>query len=249
MTIKQSGPGRIRMFEDFGGFHSAVAETTDFLNLGQFFAGGEGFEDNDAGLTPSTTAPLSGSATITCANTDADTTFIGTGLMFDVELMGPLILETRIQIPDVDTKELFIGFTSILTFDEQLEDVIINASATTFTSVADLCGFYYSSELTASKTTWHAVYKGGTATAPTLATATTLGVGPTVAKWQILRLEIDDDGTARWYVDGVLEKTVAGAASTTTNMAACVALAANTTEFVIGEIDYLLVEANRDWNI
>jgi len=244
----QSGKGKIEIFEDFTGFHSALAETTDFLNLGQLFAGGEGFEDNDAGIVPSVTAPLSGSATLTSANTDADTTFVGTSLMFDVAKMGPLVLETRIQLAALTAREVFVGFTSIWTFDEQLQDAIINASATAFTCVADLCGFYFSNELTASATHWHSVYKGGTTTASTTAASETLGVGPTIAKWQILRLEIDPNGDARWFVDGVLKRSVSLAASTTSDMAAVVALAANTTTFVIGDVDYQLVRANRDWN-
>uniref|UniRef100_A0A6M3LSC4 Uncharacterized protein n=1 Tax=viral metagenome TaxID=1070528 RepID=A0A6M3LSC4_9ZZZZ len=249
MTIKaQSGDGRIRLFNDFTGVANLVTETTDSIPLGDFYAGGEGIEDNDTGVVPSTTAPLSGSVTVTGGNTDADTTFIGTQIMFDVALMGPLVLETRMQIPDLDTKELFVGFTSILTIDEQLQDIIINGSATAFTCVADLCGFYLSDELTASATAWHAVYKGGTTTASTTPASQTLGVGPTAGEWQILRLEIDPNGDARWFVDGVLLKTVALAASTTSNMAAAVAFAANTTELPIGDVDYILVEANRDWN-
>ena len=250
MTIKaQSGVGKIRLFNDFTGIWSAVAETTDFLMLGgDFFAGGEGFEDNDTGVIPSGTAPLSGSVTMTSGNTDADTSFIGTQIMFDVALMGPLIMETRLQIPDLDTKEIFVGFTSILTFDEQLEDIIIGSSATVIAPVADLCGFYLSDELTASATEWQGFHKGGTTAASTTVADENLGIGPTAGEWQILRLEIDPNGDARWYVDGVLKQSTSLAASTTSNMAACVAFAANTTELVVGDIDYILVEANRDWN-
>ena len=249
MTIKaQSGVGKIRLFEDFTGVWSAVAETTDFLMLGDFFAGGEGFEDNDAGVIPSSTAPLSGSVTMTSGNTDADTSFIGTQLMFDVALMGPLVMETRLQIPDLDTKEIFVGFNSVLAFDHQLADSIVGVGATSCSFVGDGVGFYLSDELTASATHWHAVYnKTGAAKTITVADVT-LGVGPTAGEWQILRIEIDPDGTSRFIVDGVLELTVAEAASTTTNLAAAVAFAANTTQLVVGDIDYILVEANRDWN-
>jgi hypothetical protein len=57
------------------------------------------------------------------------------------------------------------------------------------------------------------------------------------------------NGTAEWYIDGVLKKTVEGAASTTTNVAVCLAAAANTTQMAIIECDYLSVEANRDWTV
>jgi hypothetical protein len=62
-------------------------------------------------------------------------------------------------------------------------------------------------------------------------------------------LEVAPNGTVRWFIDGVLKKTVEGAASTTTNMAVCLAAAANTTEFAIIDVDYLCVEANRDWTV
>ena len=247
--MAQSGVGKIRLFNDFTGVHSAVAETTDFLLLGDFYAGGEGFEDNDVGVIPSSTAPLSGSVTLSGGNTDADTSFIGTQILFDVALMGTLVLETRLQIPDLDTKEIFVGFTSILTFDEQLEDVIIGSSATVILPVADLCGFYLSDELTASATEWHGFHKGGTTAASSVVASENLGIGPTAGEWQILRLEIDPNGDARWYVDGVLKQSTALAASTTSNMAAVVAFGANTTEIPLGDIDYILVEANRDWTV
>ena len=74
--MAQSGNGRIRLFNDFFGVGSMVASTSDPASvfaypLGEFYGGGEGFEDSDAGFAPSTAAPLSGAVTITSANTDA----------------------------------------------------------------------------------------------------------------------------------------------------------------------------------
>lgn len=247
--MAQSSVGKIRLFNDFTGVPNLITEITDVIPLGDFYAGGEGIEDTTAGVVPSITAPLSGSVTITGGNTNADTTFIGTQILFDVTLMGTLVAETRVQVPDLDTKEVFFGFTSILTIDEQLQDILINASATAFTCVADLAGFYFSNELTASATKWHAAHKGGATTASTTAASQTLAVGPTAGEWQVLRLEVDNNGDTRWYVDGVLKKTVKTAASLTSNMAAVLAFAANTTDHPIGDCDYMLVEAGRDWTV
>jgi len=144
--MPQSGEGRIRLFNDFAGVAETLALTADTAQLGDFFAGGEGFEDNDAGVAGKDA--LSGVVTITSGNTDADTSFIGTHIAFDVALMGPIVLEARVQVPDLDDKEIFFGLTSILSVDEQLEDIVINASGTTITMPADLVGFYLSSELT-----------------------------------------------------------------------------------------------------
>ena len=254
--MAQSGNGRLRLFNDFFGLENLLlAMTTDPAGtqgypMGDFYGGGEGIEDNDAGFKASTTAPLSGAITITSANTDADTAFIGTSISFDVEKMAPITLETRIQLPDLDTKEIFFGLTSILTVDEQLEDIVINGgSATTLTMPADLVGFYLSDELTTVAGDFHAINNGGTATATTTSTNGQLNTVPGTGEWVVLRLEVASNGTTEWWIDGVLKKTVVGAASTTTNMAVCLAAAANTTELAIIECDYIEVTATRDWTV
>jgi len=244
--MPQSGEGRIRLFNDFAGVGETLALTTDTAQLGDFFAGGEGFEDNDAGVAGKDA--LSGVVTITSGNTDADTSFIGTHIAFDVALMGPIVLEARVQVPDLDDKEIFFGLTSILSVDEQLEDIVINASGTTITMPADLVGFYLSSELTDDED-WHGIHNGGTTAGSTTTTAVDLNDDAVAGEWQVLRLEVSSNGTALWYIDGVLKQTVTGAASTTTNMAVCLAAAANTTELSIMDVDYLSVDANRDWTV
>tara|TARA_R110002020_G_scaffold24706_1_gene80988 strand:+ start:1343 stop:2086 length:744 start_codon:yes stop_codon:yes gene_type:complete len=246
MAINAQGEvGRIRLFNDFFGVGNTLALTADTAELGDFYAGGEGFEDSDAGIAGKDA--LSGVVTITSGNTNADTTFIGTHIGLDVALMGTIVLETRVQLPDLDTKEIFFGLTSILSVDEQLEDIVQNASGTTITMPADLVGFYLSDELTDDED-WHGIHSGGTATASTTTTAVDLDDDAVAGEWQILRLEVASNGDCRWYIDGDLKQTVAGACSTTTDMAVCLAAAANTTELAIMDVDYILVKANRDWN-
>ncbi len=248
--MAQAGPGKIRLFNDFHSVRGAVADSADVATLGlePFFAGGEGFEDNDAGII--FLAGPTGFATLTGANTDADMSFIGTQISFDVGLQGTIVLETRIQMPDLDTKEIFFGLTSILTLDEQLEDIVINSSATAITLVADLVGFYFSDELTASATGWHGIHAGGTAADSATVANVVLPSSTVVANtWQILRLEVDTNGDTRWFINGDLKQSVAKAASTTTDVAVCLGLGANTTELVIIDVDYLLVTANRDWTV
>jgi hypothetical protein len=245
--MAESGPGLVRLFNDFAGVGEILSLTTATAQIGDFFAGGTGFADNDAGIAGKDA--LSGVVTLTSGNTDADTTFIGTHIMFDLALMGTIVLEARVQLPDLDTKEIFFGLTSILSVDEQLEDIVINASSTTITMPADLVGFYLSDELTTVAGDWHGIYSGGTATASTTTTDVQLNNVAVVGEWQVLRLEVASNGTARWYIDGVLKQTVTNASSTSTNMAVCLGAAANTTELAIFDCDYLLVEANRDWTV
>ena len=244
--MAQSGPGKIRLFNDFFGVGDTLALTADTAELGDFYAGGEGFEDADAGIAGKDA--LSGVVTLTSGNTDADTTFIGTHIGFDVALMGTIVLETRIQLPDLDTKEIFFGLTSILSVDEQLEDIVINASGTTITMPADLAGFYLSDELTDAED-WHGIHSGGTASASTTTTGVDLDDDAVAGEWQVLRLEVAINGTCRWYIDGELKQTVENAVSTSTDYAVVLAAGANTTQLNIFDCDYILVEANRDWTV
>lgn len=251
--MAEAGVGRINLFNDFTGVGTTVALTGDTSVInGGFFAGGEGNEDGTAGIADNI-GLLSGVVTVTSGATDVDTTFIGTQLGFDAGLMGTIILETRVQMPDVDTKEIFFGLTSLLIVDTQLADVIANASATAVSLVSELAGFYMSDELTASATEWHGFYNGGTtagvATAANVNLGTANSAGITAGEWQQLRLEIDTNGTVRWLINGDLKQTVAGAVSTTTNYAVMLAAAANSANACIFECDYLKVAAGRDWTV
>ena len=66
--------------------------------------------------------------------------------------------------------------------------------------------------------------------------------------WQILRFEIDPDGTTRWYVDGKLLKTLEGACSTTEDLAV-VCLLGDHGAVENAYLDYLHVSVNRDWTV
>lgn len=249
--MAESGVGKIRLFNDFGGIGGVITLTADTGQVGDFYHGGEGIEEADGGIAGKDA--LSGVVTLTSSVTDVDTSFIGTHICFDAGLMGTIVCEARVQLVDLDAKELFFGLTSILTVDEKLEDIIKNSSATVVTMPAGLAGFYFSDELTASATEWHGMYNGGsTAASLTVADANLGTVGtanPTAGEWQVLRLEVDTNGTARWFIDEVLLQTVKGAVSTTTDFAVCLAAAANSGEVAIVDCDYMLVTANRDWTV
>ena len=68
-------------------------------------------------------------------------------------------------------------------------------------------------------------------------------------EWQILRIEIDPNGTVRWYVDGELVNTVVNAASTTVLMGAVAAVESKGSNIEEMDVNYLLFRANRDWTV
>ena len=65
----------------------------------------------------------------------------------------------------------------------------------------------------------------------------------------MLRLEIDTNGTARWYIDGVLKQTVVGAVSTSVDLALLLGVETKGNAIETMDVDYLLLQANRDWTV
>ncbi len=127
---------------------------------------------------------------------------------------------------------------------------VYNASARTTDSLtaSDLVGFLLDSEFTDDED-WHTVYNGGTATGPTDSTVLDVNLDAVVGDWQILKLEIDPNGTVRWYVDGVVVRTVVGAVSTSVDLAMFCGVGTPDAFVEDYDFDYVLLEMNRDWTV
>lgn len=242
---------QIVMLEDFLGWELPVAgtDTTGHTPAG-FRVIGDGVAENDSGIVALEADPnLNGVGRLTTTNEDKHAIGLATPLMINVAKMGPIVVEARFQCSDLDTKEIFVGLSDVNGDDLSLEDDMIHGATTTITLTAsDLCGFLMSSDLTDS-TDLHAVFNGGSTTGETTSTDIDLDTVLTAAEYRIVRLEVDPDGTARWYVDGVLKKTQAGAVSTSTDLAAMMILESKTTECQTMDTDYLYVRCGRDWTV
>ena len=246
----QSGVGKIRLFNDFfGGQEQLDAETIATQGAGDFKLIGTGIAETDTQQVLLESDALSGVIQLETDNADKTTSALATSVGLDVGLMGTLICEARIRLPDLATKVIFIGFTDdnqdALSIEDHLFDV--TAVDTIENTASDMCGFYFQSELTAS-TELHACYKGGTTSADTTPSNNDLDVNLVAGEWMLLRVEVDNNGTARWYIEGALVKTLVGALSTTTDVAAIVGVGSVGGGVELMDVDYMLVEANRDWN-
>lgn len=251
MATIQSGKGRIRIFEDFEGAECPVADTLSPQAIGKLRLCGETIADADVGATSQEADPcLNGVLRLTTSDENNHSICLTTAKIFTPSLNGTMVAECRVQFDDLNTKEFFFGFSDENDDDQGCEGDIIHGTGTTLTlSASDLCGFLLSSELTEDEM-WHCVYNGGTTTGIVLSTTVESGIDAVAATYDILRVEIDPNGTARWYINGVLEQTTAGAVSiTSTDLFAAQAIieVKDTAGAETADIDYMLVEANRDW--
>tara|TARA_R100000781_G_C4064686_1_gene122313 strand:- start:82 stop:846 length:765 start_codon:yes stop_codon:yes gene_type:complete len=246
--------GRIEMFEDFLAGEDIVANTA----VGRSFGGsgfrviGQGSEDTDSGITVLESDGLNGVGDFTTTNEVDHTIALTTGKVFDVGKMGTIVAEIRVQFADLDTKEFYFGFTDVNGDTAILEGENVSANASDALLIdlhaSDLCGFFLSAELTDDED-WHMVYNGGTTTGETTAANIDADDDAVAGEFQVLRLEIANNGTARWYIDGVLKQTKTGAISTSTDVALIAMLEAKTAAIEHAYVDYLYVSANRDWTV
>ena len=245
--MAQSENGTIEIFEAFVGQDDPVAGTAVPRQLGNLRVVGQGMAETDSGAPRLAGAP--GGVRLTTTDEDNHTLGLETNVFLDPATMGTIVLEARVQFENLDTKEAFIGLTDIAIGGDvpSIETDLCHGGTTTVTLTAsDLCGFLLSAELTEDEM-WHGVYKGGSTTGPTVSTSTQLGVDAVAGEWDVVRLEVDANGTARWYVNGALRQTVVGAVSTTVDLKAFVAVEAKGAAIETMDVNYVLIRANQDW--
>ena len=247
--MAQSGYGKISIFEDFLAGEDIVAATA----VGRAFGGsglrviGQGSEDTDSGITVGESDGLNGVGILTTTDEDAHSCGVTTGKVFDVGKMAPINIECRVQFPDLDTKAFYFGLTDVNDDTTILEGNNLVASGTSLTlSASDLCGFLIDAEATDDED-WIMVYNGGTTSGETTIANIDADNDAVAGEYDILRLEVAINGTARWYINGVLKQTVTGAVSTSTDLAVLAMVEARSAAIEYAWIDYIAIEANRDW--
>jgi len=247
--MAQSGYGKISIFEDFLAGEDIVAATAATRAFGGsgLRVIGQGIAEADSGITVGESDGLNGVGILTTTNEDAHSCGLTTGKVFDVGKMAPINIECRVQFPDLDTKAFYFGLTDVNGDTAILEgENLVAASGTLTLSASDLCGFLIDAEATDDED-WIMVYNGGTTSGETTIANIDADNDAVAAEWDVLRLEVSINGTARWYVNGVLKQTVTGAVSTSTDLAVMAMIEARAASNEYAWIDYIAIEANRDW--
>ena len=248
--MAESGYGRIRYLFDFLGAEIPVAGTgayagagTAGYKLGEFKVVGD-LAENDTGIV--SLAKTNGWARISGNDEDGKGIAVATEVIFSPALNGTLAVEARVELPALTTRSVYLGFVNVIA-DDVAEPV--TSTGTTLTLVAsDLCGFVLDSQLT-DAADWHMVYNGGSLTGETTSGNVDADEDAVAATSQVLRLEIDTNGTARWYIDGNIKQTKENAVSTTVLQGALFGCWGTTSTAADADIDYLAVEAERDWTV
>jgi hypothetical protein len=259
MVTAQGSRGDIILFEDFVGAEIPVASAVAYAGnvtgykIGRFKVTGDLVETDTGAIS---VAVSNGALRISGNNENGKGVAIGTEVIFDPALNGMLSMETRVQRAAVTAGAVFAGFCGV-----HADDVAEPATATgtTYTlTAAATCGFSLDSQLTATAT-WHCIFNGGTVSGVTDSTAVVTGttndrnknsVAAQVAvagEWDLLKIDIAPNGTAEWYLNGILVQKQENAVSTSTDLACYVGVWGTASTVASLDIDYLLVKARRNW--
>lgn len=249
--MPQSGEGLIRLFDHFCGPEIPVANAVAYgtsaggcnYYIGDFKIVGD-LGETDTGIVSISKA--GGFVRVSGNNEDGKGAAIATEVVFSPALNGTLVCEARLELQALTTRSVFVGFCGLIA-DDVAEPC--TSTTTTITKVADdYCGFILDSQFTAG-TQWHMPYNGGSTTGPTTGATVAVGSGivAVAAESDFLRVEIDPNGTARWFINGALEQTVVNAVSTTALQGAMVGCWGTTTTAADIDVDYFLVTAFTDW--
>lgn len=242
MVTVQAGPGVIKLRLDMAGADHGIGNVNTTAMVGPFALTGS-VDETDCGIVP--ISKTGGWARLTGTNEDGYGAAIGTNVGFSPVLNGPLVLEARLELQAQTARTTWIGFASAKALDTI--EPLTAATATLTPVAASYAGFHQDSQLDVAAY-WYMAYNGGDTAAVTVA-ANVIGPAITTAETQILRVQIDPNGTAYWYVDGDLKQTVEGAVSTTTLLAGFVGTFGTTTTISDVDLSYVTFQGNRDWTV
>lgn len=133
---------------------------------------------------------------------DNEVSFLATGLIFDIT-QSPVI-ETKIKIEDVTGTIVYFGFSDAVT--ESTPAATIDADSNTeIAEATDAVGFVIDADFGASSIFAMSVNTGGT-----IQTVDT-GLDWSDNESYVLRIALDTDGNARFYVNGIEKAYIASA--------------------------------------
>ena len=248
--MAQSGPGKIKLFDDFCGpgypilsTEAVNAASSGGQSIGPFVVLGD-LAENDTGVVR--VDAVSGAVRVSANDEDGKGVALTTGLNFQPTLNAPMIVEARVNMRALTTRNIFVGFCG--TIADDIAPPLTSATTTHTLTASHLAGIHMDSGLTAG-TTWHSVYNGGTRTGQTNSdeTITSPVVLPVAGEYDVLRVEVFANGTVEYLINGNRVDKITNAVSTTTLQAAMVGCWGTTSTVADIDVDYMLVEANRDW--
>lgn len=213
-----TGFGFVKLFDDF---------TDDTINTFRWTANAD-----TGGTTETEEGVVNGVLRLASDGTDGDINNV-----FGVEAFsaagGPLCMEARVKMSSLSTG-VFVGFTD----DNAADEIPIDDDGGTLTTTASTAvGFVYDS---GGNDTWDMVSVDDDVDGA----QTSTGVAPVADTYQTLRVVVNSDGSAEFFINGKFEGSRTAAVDTDAVLCPAVAQKANGTACNV-DVDYIYVKAGR----
>lgn len=237
--------GRICMFNDFVGTNGSAAVIDTFSVFG---VGTE--------VYAATVDESGGIFSLTTGGSDNDNGVITTGAKFSPN-DGEMFIEARYKYSNVDCA-VFVGFTETLDTTTPVMPAEFATATMTYNGTGGMVGIQYDVDGTTDD--FRAVMGDGGAATAGSGNGTRANATLTADRWFISRVELHQDGSADIYhadtghVDSnsvptlrLIKHFASGGLTTTDLFFPCVMIETRSGNARALEVDYVLVEAGRDW--
>ena len=224
-----SGFGHVRLFDDF------LGDTYDTFLWSVPVAG--------SATAPAINVQKNGVIRNTVSNnSSSDLSSLVGEIIYRASAGGPLIFEARVALQTSLLQFLFVGLTGTKP-STTVTDIPMNTNGGTFTTGhANAVGFMYTGGSSGAAVWQCAGVKAGADTAITAAPAR---FNPVLDTFQTLRIVLNPDGSASFYIDGnIIKENLANAVTAATLLTPAIC---NTDDGAAGSLDtdYVYISAGR----
>lgn len=226
MASTDTGFGKVVWHEDFLG---PAVDTTNDIVVGETGAGG----------TQTFNAQANGALRIVTDATDDNNGAAGGALIWKANSGGPLIFEARVaSVTAITLRAYYVGLTDTLVSSIEMP---FELATTVLTSTAtDAVGFVYDTD--ATNAYWHCVG----VKADVDGTMVNTGIAPaTAGTYQTLRVVVDSDGNAEFFIDSKYVGSVANAVTASVAQCAAFVVESRSAAAKTADIDLFHVEVGR----
>jgi hypothetical protein len=244
MATYQGSFGKVSHFEDFVGIDPDATWAA-----GGFDIGGVSITSVNEGSVESTVDEPGGVVAITIDSADNDNVALYYAPVKPSD--GGAVMEARLKGDNLSDLSFYVGYTETLAKDTPVMPAEFATATMTYNGTGGMVGLQFDSDGTTDG--WRALCgDGGAATAGsgngTLATSIVgEGYATTADRWDIVRVELDSNATARVFLNGKLIDTFVGGLDAD-NLFFPVVMAENRAGSAgVLEVDYFYTESYRSW--
>lgn len=247
MAVYQSEFGNVEYFADFLGIDP---DATWAVGGGDI--GGVSYTSFNEGSFENTVDETGGVLAITTDTGDDDNIALYYGAPVQPSSTGGAVMEARVKSDSATLGAWFIGFTETLSKTTPVMPAEFATATMTYNGTGGMVGLQWDSDGTTDD--WRAVCgDGGAATAGSgngTRASSIVGEGYALAadRWDIVRVELDQNATARVYLNGKLIKTFTGGLTASDLFLPVVMYENRSAAARLVEVDYFYYRTARDWD-